>query len=67
MRHLFLRLRARWRLWWGLCPHCDSQAPAMHICGVCQGFRWWVHGRPTPALKAVWWERYVRQVLRKER
>lgn len=30
------RFVARWRLRWGLCPRCNSDAPAIDDCHVCQ-------------------------------
>lgn len=33
------RICARWRIWWNLCPGCNSDAPAMDTCWVCLGSR----------------------------
>ena len=35
----FDRLRARWRIWWNLCPVCNSDAPEMDTCWCCRGSR----------------------------
>ena len=52
----FKRLRGRWRLWWGLCPLCNSDAPALYHCPVCQYYQ---GPRPIPAdLKILWWAKY---------
>ena len=48
---LFRRLRGRWRMLWGLCPACNSDAPELYACRVC-GF-----GRYP---KSVWWSRYLK-------
>lgn len=33
------RLRARWRLFWNLCPACNSDAPELDTCWLCAGSR----------------------------
>lgn len=48
----------RWRLWWGLCPECNSDAPEVDCCPVCRAFDR-MHFPPTPAQKLEWWNRYV--------
>lgn len=30
------RLRGRYRAWWGFCPACNSDAPAVDTCDVCR-------------------------------
>lgn len=47
-------LLPRWRLWHGLCPECNSDAPAIDTCKVCESFS----GIPSRATKAKWWGRY---------
>ena len=65
-------LVGRYRLWWGWCPACNSDAPAKDVCGVCrQGLMFrdangqsddgytlapWL---PSSELKSVWWDRFV--------
>lgn len=34
-----VRLRARWRIWWDLCPACNSDAPEIDHCWLCHGSR----------------------------
>lgn len=38
-RYFFKRLRARWRIYWNLCPVCNSDAPEMYGCWCCHGSR----------------------------
>jgi hypothetical protein len=39
MTSFFDRLVMRWRLWWNLCPTCNSDAPECHTCSTCEGSR----------------------------
>ncbi len=39
MKAFFRQLVARWRLWWNLCPMCNSDAPRIDVCPVCHGHR----------------------------
>ena len=32
------RFIGRWRLWWGFCPRCNSDAPAVDWCYVCRSY-----------------------------
>ena len=48
------RLLGKWRLWRGLCPNCNSDAPECDTCKVCYGFR----GCPIPARIALWRARF---------
>lgn len=36
---MFKRLLYAWRLWWGLCPVCNSDAPAIDTCECCHGWQ----------------------------
>ena len=36
---LFIRLRGWWRIFWGTCPLCNSDAPCVDTCALCEGFR----------------------------
>jgi hypothetical protein len=54
----FLLLRGRWRLFWNLCPACNSDAPEVDTCRVCQGFdrlKW----PPSADTKSDWWQRFI--------
>lgn len=55
-------LQGRWRLYWGFCPACNSDAPAINTCPVCKA-RERVHPSgaypPSDAEKAEWWQRFI--------
>lgn len=64
LRYAFLRLRGGWRLAWGFCPKCNSDAPAKDTCTVC---RWTyvlypVVFPPPPPLRKVWWQTFLRGI-----
>ncbi len=56
MKRWFLMLLGRWRMWWGCCPLCNSDAPELYSCPVCD---WW-EGNRQPAVyepigtRSVW-------------
>ena len=33
--------RGLWRIYWGVCPECNSDAPALDTCKFCGGFLGW--------------------------
>ena len=35
----WIRLRAAWRIWWYLCPTCNSDAREIETCWLCHGSR----------------------------
>ncbi len=57
------RVRGRGRLFWNLCPRCNSDAPAVDCCWVCRNVQLGgvtVPNRrnqypPSLATKALWW------------
>lgn len=65
MRLLLLYLVARWRLYWELCPECNSDAPEMYECDVCHGFRCsdWHHGPPCQEWLGRWFHRRGEEIL----
>lgn len=41
---IFRRMVRAWRKWWGFCPNCNSDAPAVYDCEECRvGFRFQKH------------------------
>ncbi len=65
----FLKLlRARMRLFFGTCPACNSDAPELDHCKVCQGVTWNDRsGRPPSRIvKSVWLRNYRRALEEKE-
>lgn len=56
------RLTCWWRLWWGLCPACNSDAPEIDTCQVCSGYRWIDQGGPpNDYLKAFWRYKFLNE------
>ena len=52
------RLVGKWRLYLNYCPECNSCAPQMHNCDVCQSdtksyFNW------NQEIEQTWWKRYA--------
>lgn len=54
-------IKGRWRLYWNVCPACNSDAPECDTCTICMDW----HGRNRPMYpppkeeKARWWSRFV--------
>jgi hypothetical protein len=43
----------------GFCPECNSDAPELDTCPVCNGYRWSRHGGPpSRELRKAWWQAY---------
>jgi hypothetical protein len=53
-----LWLIGRYRMWWGWCPSCNSDAPEIDVCPVCLGDR-------TGRTRGEWWWRFEELRLRK--
>lgn len=54
----FHRLVGKWRLYWNYCPECNSCAPKMQGCAVCNAdtksyFVW------NKEVEQTWWRRYA--------
>lgn len=68
-RRRISRILGRWRLFLGFCPRCNSDAPAVYDCRVCNQV--YEDGEnitsqnsrqcypPNLATKALWWFRWV--------
>ena len=54
--------QGRIRLWWGFCPKCNSDAPELYSCEICDGYcsssspfyEWPIH----PLTKRRWKNRW---------
>jgi hypothetical protein len=57
MRKIFLFARGTWRVLWYLCPHCNSDAPAIYECIICNGYRSSYSGLPRKD-RWMWLKRY---------
>lgn len=56
----FKRLIGKWRLYWNYCPECNSCAPKMHQCKVCNAdtksyFVW------NKEIAQKWWRKYAEE------
>lgn len=52
----------RVRLFFGFCPKCNSDAPEVDHCKVCEGYSVGVLGYtfpPLPATRERWWRRFI--------
>ena len=57
---LYLKLAiAKYRLFFGFCPKCNSDAPAIDTCNVCNGERSYP---PTKQTKKNWYKTYSNEV-----
>ncbi len=57
-----LHIRARLRLLFGVCPECNSDAPNVDNCMVCDGYR--TPYPPSADTKARWWRNFREGGLR---
>lgn len=58
----FKRLLGSCRIAFGFCPECNSDAPEVDSCPVCEGYRSSELGHTHPPLPATckkWWERFT--------
>lgn len=46
----FRILRGRFRLLFGFCPNCNSDAPKIYDCKVCEGGKYY--------LQNYWWKKF---------
>ena len=51
-------ITGKWRLFWHLCPECNSDAPEIDTCLVCNGHRSSDRGFPSKELKLAWWRNF---------
>lgn len=54
-------LVGKWRLLFGFCPKCNSDAPELYDCSVCHWYRTSESGMPTSRIKKIWWERFIKE------
>lgn len=54
MERLFYTIRGKFRMFWGFCPNCNSDAPELYDCPICEYNK--VH-------KTWWWARYKNSIL----
>lgn len=42
-----------WRMWWGWCPACNSDAPEVDECEVCR-MGWKFRNEPRATMDVIW-------------
>ncbi len=58
---IFKLIRGRWRMLWGFCPMCNSDAPKIYDCPVCSGLpKLWP---PNYFVKQEWWKNFNREII----
>lgn len=62
MKTIARRLLWAWRIWWGLCPICNSDAPEMDTCECCRGWR----GYPLTDAQRCSWVEYLHNLEERE-
>ena len=62
IKTLFRVLQAKWRLYFGFCPECNSSAPEIDSCYVCDGYR--TPYPPSKETKTEWLRRYSEPGIR---
>lgn len=63
---MLVKINGWWRLLFGFCPKCNSDAPELYDCKVCEWYRSSDKGMPNKATKKIWWSRFIHE-LKKNR
>jgi hypothetical protein len=58
MRTFKEKIIGKWRLLLGNCPNCNSDAPKMYDCNICD-FKDNYHGRTKKEDRQYWWNRFI--------
>ena len=61
---LYSEIVGKFRLLFGFCPKCNSDAPEIDTCNVCDGYRTGFDGTPTKEIKKKWWIKF-KQTIKK--
>lgn len=59
LRIYFSTLRAKWRVVFGFCPMCNSDAPAIYDCPLCEGYHSADNGLPSVEKREKWLSDYI--------
>jgi len=54
LKLFFVKLRSRWRVLLGFCPMCNSDAPAVYNCPLCEGWQTTTNGMPDSETRKTW-------------
>jgi len=55
MLSVFKKIKSSFRVYFGLCPKCNSDAPEKDNCKICNNF----YGRPNKQQKKDWLKNYL--------
>lgn len=61
LKRIFLFLRSRWRMFFGFCPACNTDAPETDTCPICEHYR--TPHPPSASTKREWRNRYDEEYL----
>lgn len=50
--------RGLWRIHWGCCPECSSDAPELDSCQYCKGHRGWRDKKERHRMMLEWMDKY---------
>jgi hypothetical protein len=62
MKRFFIILNGRWRLLFGFCPKCNSDAPEIYDCMICDWYRTSEKGMPSNGVKRQWWNKFIKSL-----
>lgn len=46
--------RGMWRIWWGFCPECNSDAPELYSCRFCESYGGWRNKQARKDIRIKW-------------
>jgi hypothetical protein len=58
-------IKGRIRLLFGFCPKCNSDAPKMYNCNVCNWYQTGLSGMPSKQTKIEWLQRFNKYIEQK--
>jgi len=55
------------RLWvWGVCPECNSDAPKLYTCPICEYYKYVPRYKTTKSQKKIAWKRFKLKSLKEK-
>lgn len=61
MSKLRKKIIGRWRLLFGNCPKCNSDAPEMYDCNICD-YKNNYNNRTKAQDRIYWWNRFIQTI-----
>lgn len=64
IKFLYLKLRAKYRVLFGFCPKCNSDAPELYDCSVCNYYSQASGDKypPSKSTKDKWIKKYIEEI-----